>query len=343
MNLDTSFTGEDQLRVRIQTANYFLGRAGSNLTDFNFSVASDKNVPQINKLQYRFPVGDSLTVWINGAKITLDDIADPLAPFTNSFTDGALSFFGAIAPIYLLSDNTGPGAGASYSFSKNLNLGAFYSAGKGYSPESGQGLFNGQYVAGTQLTYLPSPDTGIGIAYSHQYIPQNQYDSFGVAGFTGLANADNPFSFENRDNFGDGNATSSDNVALMATWRIAPGFSMEGWGMYTSTSAEGGDRAGDSADIWNWKVSFAFPDLFQEGNLGVLSVGQPPYAATLSNNNNLPDVTPSTTTAPWFAESFYVFKVNDNISITPGLWVGTSPANGRDPLWIGAIRSSFKF
>ena len=343
MNFDTSFTGEDQLRVRIQTANYFLARAGSNLTDFNFSVASDRNVPQVNKLQYRFPVGESLTVWINGAKITLDDVADPLAPFTNSFTDGALSFFGAIAPIYLLSDNTGPGAGASYSFSKNLNLGAFYSAGKGYSPESGQGLFNGQYVAGTQLTYLPSPDTGIGIAYSHQYIPQNQYDSFGVAGFTGLANADNPFSFENRDNFGDGNATSSDNVALMATWRIAPGFSMEGWGMYTSASAEGGDRAGDSADIWNWKISFAFPDLFQEGNLGVLSVGQPPYAATLSNNNNLPDVTPSTTTAPWFAESFYVFKVNDNISITPGLWVGTSPANGRDPLWIGAIRSSFKF
>ncbi len=108
MNFDTSFTGEDQLRVRIQTANYFLGRAGSNLTDFNFSVASDKNIPQVNKLQYRFPVGESLTVWINGAKITLDDVADPLAPFTNSFTDGALSFFGAIAPIYLLSDNTGP-------------------------------------------------------------------------------------------------------------------------------------------------------------------------------------------------------------------------------------------
>jgi hypothetical protein len=343
MNFDTSFTGDDQLRVRLQTANFTLGRAGSDLTDFNFAAGGDPGNTQLSKLQYRFPVGDSLTVWVSGANITLDDVADPLAPFTNSMTDGAISFFGSIAPIYLTSDNSGPGFAASYNFTKDLSLAAFYSAGNGSNPESGNGLFNDQYTAGTQLTYLPSPDTGLGIAYSHEYIPQNQFGGFAVAGFTGLANADNPFSFENRDNYGDGNATSADNFAVIWTWRLAPGFSMEGWGMYTSAYAEGGDRGGDNADIWNWKVSFAFPDLFQEGNVGVLSVGQPPYAATLSNNNNLADVTPSTTTAPWFAETFYVFNVNNNISITPGLWVGTSPANGRDPLWIGAIRSSFKF
>ncbi|MEB3308796.1 MAG: iron uptake porin [Snowella sp.] len=343
MNFDTSFTGDDLLRVRIQTANFYLARAGSNLTDFNFSVASDRNVPQINKLQYRFPVGEKATVWLSGAKMTLDDIADPLAPFTNSFTEGALSFFGAIAPLYLTADNIGPGFGASYNFTKELSLGAFYSAGYGNITESGYGLFNGQHSAGAQLTYLPSADTGIGIAYLHQYIPQNQFDSFSVLGFTGLANADNPFSFEDRENYGDGNATSSDSVALLWTWRIAEWFSLEGWGMYTSAYANGGERGGDNADIWNWKVSFAFPDLFKEGNIGVLSVGQPPYAAYISNKNNLADITPSTTTAPWFAETFYVYQISNNISITPGLWVGISPANNRDPLWIGAIRTSFKF
>ena len=343
MNFNTSFTGEDNLLVRFQTGNFALGRAGSNLTDFNFSTGGDETNVVLSKLQYRFPVGENLTVWISGAKITLDDVADPLAPFTNSMTEGAISFFGSIAPIYLTSDNSGPGLAASYNFTKELSLAAFYSAGSGSSPESGNGLFNGQYVAGTQLTYLPSADTGIGFAYVREYIPQNQFGSFSVLGFTGLANSDNPFSFENRANYEDGNATSSDHFSLMATWRVAPGFSVEGWGMYTNAYAEGGDRAGDTADIWNWKVSFAFPDLFKEGNVGVLSVGQPPYAATLSNNNNLAGVTPSTTTAPWFAETFYVFQVNDNISITPGFWVGTSPANGRDPLWIGAIRSSFNF
>ncbi|MFM7189232.1 MAG: iron uptake porin, partial [Microcystaceae cyanobacterium] len=136
---------------------------------------------------------------------------------------------------------------------------------------------------------------------------------------------------------------SSDNIALVWAWQIAEGFGLEGWGMYTSANAEGGERAGDSADIWNWKVSLAFPNLFQEGNLGMLSVGQPPYAAQLSNVNNLPGVTPATTTPPWFVETFYVFKINDNISFTPGFWIALNPANDRDPLWVGALRSSFKF
>ncbi|MBJ7900488.1 MAG: iron uptake porin [Cyanobacteria bacterium RI_101] len=343
MNWDTSFTGQDQLRVRIQTANFFLARGGSNLTDFNFTVASEPLTPQVNKLQYRFPVTEQLTAWINGAKITLDDVADPLAPFASSFTEGALSFFGAISPIYLASDNTGPGGGLAYQFTPELSLGAFYSAGNGFKTESGNGLFNGQFVTGAQLTYLPSADTGVGIAYTRQYIPQNQFSRFAVLGFTGLANADNPFSFANRENFGDGNATSSDNVALIWTWRLAPGLSLEGWGMYTSAWAEGGERAGDSADIWNWKVSLAFPDLFKEGNLGMISVGQPPYAARISNNNDLPDITPATTDTPWFVESFYVFQINPSISLTPGLWVGINPANDRAPLWVWALRTSYKF
>ncbi|MGL5034333.1 MAG: iron uptake porin [Microcystaceae cyanobacterium] len=344
MNFDTSFTGNDQLRVRMQTENFTLARGGSNLTDFNFAfVGEQDNLPQMNKIQYRFPLGDKLTVWLNGAKITLDDVADPLSPLMSSFTDGSLSFFGSLAPIYLLSDNTGPGAGASYSFSPELNLGAFYSAGKGYSPESGNGLFNGQFVTGSQLTYMPTPSTGIAIAYSHQYIPKNQFNDFSIAGFTGLGNADNPFSFEDRENYGDGNATSSENVALIGTWQVSENFGLEGWGMYTYAYAEGGDRAGDDADIWNWKMSFTFPNLFKEGNIGAVSVGQPPYAAHLGNGNNLANVTPATTTPPWFVETFYVFKVNDNISVTPGLWVGINPANDRAPLWVGALRTSFKF
>ncbi|MFM1842648.1 MAG: hypothetical protein RLZZ490_1384 [Cyanobacteriota bacterium] len=343
INFDTSFTGEDQLRVRIQTANFFLARGGSNLTDFNFSVANEPHRPQINKLEYRFPVTSQLTAWINGAKMTLDDVADPLAPFTNSFTEGALSFFGAISPIYLTSDNIGPGVGFAYEFTPELSLGGFYSAGNGFIPESGKGLFNGQYVAGAQLNYMPTADIGVGLAYTRQFIPQNQFNDFSVLGFTGLANTDNPFSFANREDYGEGNATSSDNIALMATWRLLPWLNVEGWGMYTSAWAEGGDRTGDSADIWNWKVSLAFPDLFRESNLGVISVGQPPYAARISNNNDLPDVTPATTDSPWFVESFYVFQINPNISLTPGLWVGINPANDRDPLWVWALRTSYKF
>ncbi|GFE70719.1 iron uptake porin [Chroococcus sp. FPU101] len=332
-NFDTSFTGEDRLQVRLQTSNIVFARGGSNLTDFNFAAPGD-NLLQINKLQYRFPVTDQLTAWISGVKVTLDDISDPLAPFTGSFTEGALSYFGAIAPIYVLSDNLGTGLGLLYEFNKSLNLSAFYSAGNGKNPEAGNGLFNGNYVAGSQLTYAPTDKLSLAVAYSRNYIPSGQFDSFSLLGYTGVSNSDNPF---------NDNATASDNVALLFAWRIIPQISVEGWGMYTRAYAQGGLRDGDTADIWNWKFSLAFPDLFKEGNVGVMTIGQPPYAASISNDNNIADVTEATEDNPWLLETFYVYQINDNISVTPGIYVGINPENNRAPLWVGAIRGSFKF
>jgi hypothetical protein len=333
LNFNTSFTGEDRLQIRLQSGNYIFGRAGSNLTDLNFSASGENDI-DINKLQYRFPVGENLTVWLAAAKITLDDLSDPLAPFTNSFTEGAISFFGSIAPIYLLSDNTGPGFGAAYNFTDTLSLSAYYSAGSGSEPFAGRGLFNGQYVLGSQLTFLPEADTGIGIAYARSYFPAGFTEDYSLMGFTGTANSDAPF--------GD-NATSADNIIVLGTWRIADAFSIEGWGMYTKAYAEGGDRNGDEADIWNWKVSFAFQDLFQEGNVGVLTAGSPPAAYSIDNDNNVSGAIEETDDMPLLFEAFYVFQLNDNVSITPGATLILNPENDRDPLWVGTIRTSFKF
>ncbi len=333
--LDTSFNGEDLLRVRLQTANFKFARAGSNLTDYNFS-ANTNNQLTVNKLFYRFPVGKQAKVWIASTRLNLDDISDPLAPFTGSSTKGSISFFGAISPIYLLNDNSGVGIGGLYNFTDNLNLSAYYAAGRGNDASSGKGLFNGQFGVGTQLTYFPTPDKGIAIAYVHNYIPQGQVSDFSVLGFTGLANTDTPF--------GE-NATSSNNIALLGNWRITPGFSIEGWGMYTNAYANGGKHRGEQADIWNWKISLAFPDLFGEGNLGVITVGIPPYAASITNRNNVVDKISSTHKNPWLLEAFYVLKISDsaNILITPGIFLATNPANDRDPLWVGTIRTSFRF
>ncbi len=330
---DTSFSGEDNLRVRFQTANFAFARGGSNLTDFNFSAGGNNQV-QLNKLQYRFPVGDNLTLWAAGAKITLDDLADPLAPYTSSFTTGAVAFFTSLAPIYLLNDFFGPGFGAAYTFTDSLSLAALYSTGAGFDPSEGKGLFNGQFTAGAQLTFQPNANTGVALAYLHDYVPQGQFGDFPLLGFTGVANSDNPF---------DDNATSADNVALIWTWQLTDGFNLSGWGMYTNAYAQGGEREGDTADIWNWKVSFSFPDLFREGNLGVVSIGSPPYASRLTNRNNVPTDIVATYDTPWMVETFYVFKINDNISLSPAVWVSINPENDRAPLWVGALRTSFEF
>lgn len=334
LNFDTSFSGQDLLRVRLRAANFQFARAGSNLTDYNFSANTNSNV-EIQKVQYRFPVSDNLTFWVSPVRMTLDDLSDPLAPYTNSLSDGALSFFGAIAPIYLMGDDSGPALGGLIEFTDTLNLSVMYSATNGSDPMPGQGFFNGTYQLATQLTYSPTATTGIGLAYMRQYLANGFVEGgSSLLGFEGVANSDAPF----------GNlATSSDNVALIWTWQLADWFSLEGWGMYTAAYGESGNRKGDRADLWNWKLSAAFPNLMAEGNVGVVTVGQPPYASYISNRNNVADIIPATTDTPWLIEVFYLYNVNNNISITPGITAAINPENNRNPLWIGTIRTSFKF
>jgi hypothetical protein len=155
--------------VRLQAGNQFLARGGSNLTDFNFTGVEQQGNIRINKLQYIFPVGDQARVWVSGSRITMDDILDPMSPYTNSLTEGAVSLLGAIAPIYLVNDTPGAGGGFSYDFTDTLSLGSFYSAGTANSPETGKGLFNGQFGVGAQLNYVPAPNTGFALSYLHNY------------------------------------------------------------------------------------------------------------------------------------------------------------------------------
>jgi carbohydrate-selective porin OprB len=44
-------------------------------------------------------------------------------------------------------------------------------------------------------------------------------------------------------------------------------------------------------------------------------------------------------------EAIYKIKVTDRIDITPGLLIITNPEHNRDnaPIWVGAIRTSFRF
>lgn len=319
----TSFNGRDRLRIRFQTGNMFDARGGSNMTNLNTFGSNSGNDVVLNKAEYRFPIGDRTMVWITAHNMNLDDVADPLAPFTSDAANGALSGFGAYAPIYYTS--YGAGVGVSHDFSKQFNLSGYYSAGNAGSPSSDSGLFDGQFVAGTQLTYKPNNNAGIGLVYTRSYFPGK--DTGFVSGSVGSALADNPF---------QGNATSTHNVAIVGNWRVAPGFSIEGWAMYTRAIGEGSDRDGDTADIRNWKLSFAFPDLFKKGNLGVLTVGNPPQAYRVEGGSEDEETA-------WFVEAFYKCQINDYMSITPGFFVITSPENNRDPLWVGVLRAGFSF
>jgi hypothetical protein len=123
---------------------------------------------------------------------------------------------------------------------------------------------------------------------------------------------------------------------------ISPNLAFGGWFGYNKNSDIDGDSASPTLrerDILNWAVTAAFPNLGGEGNLGGILIGQEPH------------VTGATGTAiadngySLHLEGFYQVKINDNLSITPGLIYLTAPDhnNANSGALIGTVRTTFSF
>ncbi|MGD1948976.1 MAG: iron uptake porin [Leptolyngbyaceae cyanobacterium] len=82
----------------------------------------------------------------------------------------------------------------------------------------------------------------------------------------------------------------------------------------------------------------AFPDLGGEGNLGGFFIGQPPRVTS----NDLDNMTDADTSL--HLELFYRWQLKRNISITPGIFVVTSPEHNQtnSPIDVGAIRTHYE-
>ncbi len=97
LNFDTSFTGKDRLRARLQ-ARDIPNWSGRDLTNTLMTrLGTDESNPDdtvtLNKLFYEFPVGDQLKVIVGPQGIEVDDFQTVLSPFDSSGS-GATSRFG---------------------------------------------------------------------------------------------------------------------------------------------------------------------------------------------------------------------------------------------------------
>ncbi|MEM1281590.1 MAG: iron uptake porin, partial [Cyanobacteria bacterium P01_H01_bin.152] len=109
-----------------------------------------------------------------------------------------------------------------------------------------------------------------------------------------------------------------------------------------------------SVETWNWMTFLNFPDLFGEGHLGGLYVGQPPRitSSDLRQGQNIPDLLAGNLGDPGgqsdstlHIEAFYRYQLTDYLSLTPGFIVILDPSNtsGSDTITIGALRTTFRF
>ena len=264
----------------------------------------------VDALKYEFAASPQTQVVVAANAGASDDFTDTINPyFDGDGASGSISAFGNRPSIYYTVQ--GAGVGIRHKLSDNTELSVGYLARTASTPTAGNGLLGGGYGALAQLTFKTGENSKVGVTY------------------TRTLNSDPGTGSTNANLLGESN-----NFGLQGSFQLSPEFALGGWAGYTQNkpTAGGGER-----QIWNWAVTAAAPDFGGKGNLAGFLVGQEPRVTSSGNGTTDPK-------SGLHIEGFYQMKVNDNLSITPGLIYLTAPnqAPGNSAV-IGALRSTFSF
>ncbi|MEM9946019.1 MAG: iron uptake porin [Cyanobacteria bacterium P01_D01_bin.36] len=160
LNFDTSFTGEDRLRLRLRAgdnngslANSFSGLASAG------SGGPNDNV-KLDDVYYSFPVGNRISAIIAANSVVTDDfVTSTIVPF-----DGPSVADAGGPQFYDLYQGGDFGAGVNFAFTENLILDLGYSSEQSNVNTEDTGLFNNNsYIA--QLNFLTDGILDAAITY----------------------------------------------------------------------------------------------------------------------------------------------------------------------------------
>lgn len=336
LNLNTSFTGEDLLLTRLEVGNggasvsNSLDAANSVFRGFtgfkNSSVADYSEVGNNfiqGRLRYDFPIGKDIRASV-GPIIALNDHLDKNSFANDESVDFSTRLF--INNPLILPVNDGAGAAIAW----NINGGAFslragYVAANASSPTVNAGAPNGTINQGL------FGDSYQG-TFEFEFAPKNGEDEKPFALRLQYTRA----SVNNLDyNTGGLNLEWAFNKAIAIFGRYGFGnISNRGTAITTALpNYINAGTTGDSLSPQTWSVGFAFPDLFKEGAMAAIAVGQPLIESKVGN---------ATQTN---VELFYRFPISSNISITPDLQFIFNPNNnsGNSTITVGTLRTVFTF
>ena len=375
LNLNTSFTGKDLLITGLQSHNFLGGvdgrgslqeslglaspilSASSARTSFEpqFAGIDPKNLSnvganslQLYKLLYIFPLANKLTLFAG----TAAEVSDAFPPVTPFYGEGqeSISRFASLNPVLRVSGGTsGSGlasaAGFIYSISPQLDLRALYGSVNANIPGKasdilpgvsntplGAGVFGGSSVVATQLTFKPSSSIDIALNYA------NSYHEINILG-TGLSSTD----IGALAGVPLGTPVKLNSFGGTLTWRFSPKVALSGYGaaFFVDDSSRSVDA---STTFTSWMVGLHFKDLLQSGNNAGIIFGQPLYRTDASGAAQLASAGVSRG-VPYHLEAYYRFRLNDNVSITPGAFVLFNPEGDRrnETTTVGVLRTTFTF
>ncbi len=379
--LNTSFTGKDLLITGLQAYNFgegtqsFGGLLGYGDPIFNTSsqvrLGYEPQFPVTNpqtlaggrggnrvdlyKLLYIFPVASKLTAFV-GTSAEVSDAFPAILPWASE-GQGALSRFATLPASHRVSGGTSQtglaaAAGVIFNFSDQIDFRALYGSVNANIPNNagfpgtplGAGVFGGSYIAAAQLTVRPSRSLDIGLNYAHSY---HQINILG----TGLASSDigsvlfTPTAAEIAARGGGLGALGAianqgitmDTLGITANFRLTPKLSLAGSYSYIFSNLV---DVNASTNFQSWLIGLQVQDIAKKGSTAGLIFGQP--LSRVATGGRAIDPGNRTT---YQAEAFFNYKLNDNISITPGLFVIFNPeeSSASETVFVPVIRTTFTF
>lgn len=324
LDLDTSFTGKDRLTTSLKTGNLaeLDDATGTNMARTVFQ-GDRRNRLELDEISYRFPVGDRTRLRVIALGGSLTDFARSLNPLLDDTGTGATSRFGQRNPIYR--QGGGSGIGVTHRFNEQLTLSLGYLARNANNPLTG--LTKAPYGAIAQLTVSPVDALDIALTYVRSYNSINTR--------TGSEIANDPF----RDR---SNAIVGNSIGVQSQLSLSQRVLVTGWLGWTHATAT--DLPGNpNASIINWALTLSITDLGKPGNLLGVIFGQPPK--TIRNQFAVRQKSYVDPDTSLHLETFYQWRVIDNINLSLGLIVILNPEHNRnnDTLYIGTLRSTFTF
>ena len=326
--LNTSFTGKDLLRTRLEMGNLLAAGAspiggdptvanvlGTNTSRVGFAsgAAATPNVTNLNLLFYRFPAFDNKFTFFVGPVAAPDDFFTQITPFASS-GQGSISRFGRFDPFFRIGSTTTL-LGVDYKFDDKVNLQVGYSAAAAATATGEGGLLGGTTSIAAQFLFKLANNLDTSVSYAHTYLPTGNLN-------TGLIN-------NNSTGESLGAASKSNLFSGNLVWRLNPSvtFNTSGTVIFADTVT-----LGTSATFTSWIAALNFPNLFKEGSTGAILFGQP-----LKRDN--------ATATPYHLELFYRYQLTKNITFTPGVyWVFNPEGSSANPTaTVGLIRTTFSF
>ena len=315
MNLNTSFSGDDNLYLRLKGGN--AGSVWGLKETYHIDRKGTSDVFKLDKAWYSFPIGDNITAFA-GPRIE--------------------NYYMYITPsIYK------PGALKSMKLGGNSNFGASTDIGYGfkYETEGGFGFASNVVTKGADSSSAGMFDTTDDNKWDTQiaYTADRWHVSATLSNQQGW-NGQAYNATKLADGIADANDEDATGYAYRAYWRpeesgtAVPEITVG----YDTRSADDTVTSGAPKDSDSYFVGLTWKDMFQPDDRVGVAVTQPLKVTSCNGTCTTEDGD------PFVWEAYYAFKPNDSMEIRPAIFGGTDVEDAiEDDIFGAVVTSTFKF